>query len=83
MAHNASHEIELRVATFLAPNMLPVYEFIVDAIGRELGSGAELVVGDSFDQFGTARLTPGSSAVCRTSSSRARPQCRSSCWRRQ
>ena len=38
----------LRIATFLAPNMLPVYEFAVDAIGRELESGAELVVGGLF-----------------------------------
>jgi phosphonate transport system substrate-binding protein len=49
----------LRVATFLAPNMLSVYEFIVDTIGRELGNGAELVVGDSFDQFGNGEIDAG------------------------
>ena len=50
---------KLRIATFLAPNMLPVYEFVVDAIGRELGSGAELVVGDSFDQFANGEIDAG------------------------
>jgi hypothetical protein len=42
---------KLRIATFLAPNMLPVYEFLVAAIGRELGGSAELVLGASFDQL--------------------------------
>ena len=50
---------KLRFATFLAPNMFPVYAFIVDAIGRELGSGAELVVGTSFDQFGNGEVDAG------------------------
>src|SRR5215207_2550055 len=50
---------KLRIATFLAPNMLPVYEFVVDAIGRELGSGAELVAGVSFDQFGNGEIDAG------------------------
>jgi phosphonate transport system substrate-binding protein len=50
---------KLRIATFLAPNMLPVYEFVVDAISRELGSGAELVVGTSFDQFGNGEVDAG------------------------
>jgi phosphonate transport system substrate-binding protein len=50
---------KLRIATFLAPNMLPVYEFVVDAIGRELGSGAELVVGGSFDQFRAGEIDAG------------------------
>ena len=50
---------KLRFATFLAPNMFPVYAFIVDAIGRELGSGAELVVGTSFDQFGDGEVDAG------------------------
>src|SRR5215212_7293588 len=51
--------VKLRIATFLAPNMLPVYEFVVDAIGRELGSGAELVAGVSFDQFGNGEIDAG------------------------
>jgi phosphonate transport system substrate-binding protein len=50
---------KLRVATFLAPNMLPVYEFVVAAIGRELGGGAELVVGSSFEQFGNGEIDAG------------------------
>ena len=50
---------KLRVATFLAPNMLPVYEFVVEALGRELGSGGELVVGSSFDQFGNGEIDAG------------------------
>jgi phosphonate transport system substrate-binding protein len=41
----------LRFATFLAPNMLPVYRFLADRIGRRLGQRVELVVGRSFDQF--------------------------------
>jgi len=41
----------LRFATFLAPNMLPVYRFLADRIGRGLGHQVELVVGRSFDQF--------------------------------
>jgi phosphonate transport system substrate-binding protein len=41
----------LRFATFLAPNMLPVYRFLADRISRRLGQRVELVVGRSFDQF--------------------------------
>jgi phosphonate transport system substrate-binding protein len=41
----------LRFATFLAPNMLPVYRFLTDRIGQQLGRPVELVVGRSFDQF--------------------------------
>jgi len=40
-----------RFATFLAPNMLPVYRLLADRIGRRLGRRVELVVGRSFDQF--------------------------------
>jgi len=50
---------KLRVATFLAPNMLPIYEFLADAFGRELGTGAELVVGASFDQFANGEIDAG------------------------
>ena len=35
----------LRFATFLAPNMLPVYRFLADRIGHRLGRRVELVVG--------------------------------------
>jgi phosphonate transport system substrate-binding protein len=41
----------LRFATFLAPNMAPVYRFLADRIGQHLGRPVELVVGRSFDQF--------------------------------
>ena len=41
----------LRFATFLAPNMLPVYRFLAERIGDRLGRPVELVVGSSFDQF--------------------------------
>jgi phosphonate transport system substrate-binding protein len=41
----------LRFATFLAPNMLPVYRFLADWIGDRLRRPVELVVGRSFDQF--------------------------------
>jgi phosphonate transport system substrate-binding protein len=41
----------LRFATFLAPNMAPVYRFLADRIGQRLGRRVELVVGRSFDQF--------------------------------
>jgi phosphonate transport system substrate-binding protein len=41
----------LRFATFLAPNMLPVYRFLADRIANRLERPVELVVGSSFDQF--------------------------------
>jgi phosphonate transport system substrate-binding protein len=41
----------LRFATFLAPNMLPVYRLLAERIGDRLGRPVELVVGSSFDQF--------------------------------
>jgi phosphonate transport system substrate-binding protein len=41
----------LRFATFLAPNMLPVYRFLAERISECLGRPVELVVGTSFDQF--------------------------------
>jgi phosphonate transport system substrate-binding protein len=41
----------LRFATFLAPNMLPVYRFLAERIGNRLGRPVELVVGADFDQF--------------------------------
>src|SRR5215217_7599914 len=41
----------LRFATFLAPNMLPVYRFLAERIGDRLGRPVELVIGRSFDQF--------------------------------
>ena len=41
----------LRFATFLAPNMLPVYRFLADQIAHRLGRPVQLVEGRSFDQF--------------------------------
>ncbi len=41
----------LRFATFLAPNMAPVYRFLATRIGQRLGRPVQLVVGRSFDQF--------------------------------
>jgi len=41
----------LRFATFLAPNMQPVYQLLAERIGDRLGRPVELVVGTSFDQF--------------------------------
>jgi phosphonate transport system substrate-binding protein len=41
----------LRFATFLTPNMLPVYRFLADRIADRLGRPVELVVGRSFDEF--------------------------------
>jgi phosphate/phosphite/phosphonate ABC transporter binding protein len=44
----------LRFATFLAPNMYPVYQFIVEYISHELDISAELVVGPAFEDFASA-----------------------------
>ena len=41
----------LRFASFLAPNLLPVYRFLAERIAGWLGRPVELVVGTSFDQF--------------------------------
>jgi phosphonate transport system substrate-binding protein len=41
----------LRFATFLAPNMLPVYRLLAGRIGDRLGRPVELLVGTSFAQF--------------------------------
>jgi ABC-type phosphate/phosphonate transport system substrate-binding protein len=41
----------LRFASFLAPNLLPVYRVLAERIGGRLGRPVEVVVGTSFDQF--------------------------------
>ncbi|MCI0455411.1 MAG: PhnD/SsuA/transferrin family substrate-binding protein [Gemmataceae bacterium] len=41
----------LRFATFLAPNMLPVYRFIAHRVGEQLDCRTELVVGSDYDQL--------------------------------
>jgi hypothetical protein len=47
----------LRFATFLAPNMLPVYRFLAKRIAHRLGRPVEVMVGSSFDQFEWVRPT--------------------------
>ncbi len=39
---------DLRFGTFLAPNMLPTYQAIADAVGERLGMTVELVVEDDY-----------------------------------
>jgi len=41
----------LRFATFLAPNMLPVYSFLVEQIARRLGVPATLCVGGCYEEL--------------------------------
>src|SRR5262249_40931108 len=41
----------LRIATFLAPNLLPVYRFVVRRLGECLGVPTELFVGASYEQL--------------------------------
>jgi hypothetical protein len=36
----------LRFGTYLAPNVLPVYEVVTETVGRRLGIETELVCGD-------------------------------------
>ena len=40
---------DLRIGTFLAPNIMPVYEAVTEALGRRLGLTTELVVETSYD----------------------------------
>jgi phosphate/phosphite/phosphonate ABC transporter binding protein len=47
----AQSKSPLRFATFLAPNMLPVYRCLAERISDRLGQPVELVVATSFDQF--------------------------------
>jgi phosphate/phosphite/phosphonate ABC transporter binding protein len=43
-------------ASFLAPKLLPVYRFIVDAVGERLGIEAQLELGTSFNQLVNADI---------------------------
>ena len=52
-------ERAIRFATYLAPNMLPVYRAIVEAVGARLDRRAELVVGTAFDQFERGEVDAG------------------------
>ena len=49
----------IRFATFLAPNMLPVYQFIAAYVAEKLGQPTELFVGTSFDQFAAGQADVG------------------------
>jgi phosphonate transport system substrate-binding protein len=49
----------IRFATFLAPNMIDVYRFVADYVGREVGVRTELAVGSSFDQFAAGEADVG------------------------
>jgi phosphonate transport system substrate-binding protein len=43
----------IRFATFLAPNMFPIYGFIARHVGTQLGYPTELFVGTSYEQLAT------------------------------
>jgi phosphonate transport system substrate-binding protein len=49
----------VRLATFLAPNMLGVYRFVADYVGQKVGMRTELIVGSSFDQFASDQADVG------------------------
>src|SRR5215470_12955606 len=53
---------KLRFVTFLAPNVLPVYQFIARYVGEKLGCETELLTGDSHDQF--SELRPDIAFIC-------------------
>ena len=42
------------VMTFLAPNMRPVYEFVVAYVSQKLDYAMELVVGSNYDELAGA-----------------------------
>ena len=46
----------LRVLTFLAPNMLPVYQFLMGHLGSKLGCEIELSAGSDYDEIFGADL---------------------------
>lgn len=46
---------EVVFATYLAPNMRPVYEFVARRVGEELGRPARLVTATSFDMIRQAK----------------------------
>src|SRR5689334_24788976 len=49
----------IQFATFLAPNMRPVYEFIVRYVGEKLNRPTTLIAGSSFDQFAAGEADAG------------------------
>jgi hypothetical protein len=46
----------LTFASFLAPNVWPVYEFIARTVGQRLGRETRLFTGTSFDQFAAGEI---------------------------
>lgn len=52
----------LRFVTFLAPNVLPVYQFITTWIGQRLGIETELLSADTHDQYDSLR--PDIAFIC-------------------
>ncbi len=53
IAHRSTGERNARrlVVTFLAPNMLPIYKFIIAYVSRKLHYPMELVVGSNYDEL--------------------------------
>jgi phosphonate transport system substrate-binding protein len=49
----------IHFATFLAPNMRPVYECVAEYVGRRLGHPTELAVGGSFAAFERGEVDVG------------------------
>ena len=49
----------IKFASFLAPNVFPVYEFIAEYLGRQLGCPTELVVGRSHAEFAEGKADVG------------------------
>lgn len=49
----------LRFATYLAPNMWPVYAAVTAYVGKRLGAPVELTVGASFDAFAQGQTDVG------------------------
>jgi len=49
----------IRLASFLAPSIRPVYEAVADLLAERLGVRTELIVGTSFDQFAGGEVDAG------------------------
>jgi phosphonate transport system substrate-binding protein len=49
----------IRFATYLAPNMYPVYQCVAAYVGRRLGCQTELRIGDSFAAFARGTVEVG------------------------
>lgn len=57
--HKKTGSYPLRFASFLSPNMWPVYQFVADTIGQQLGYPTELTTGTSFEQFAAGQTDVG------------------------